>query len=73
MVSPFILSFLPFPLTGERKVRNHCTGIDELNGLYLLRHANHQMHMCLIVSSVKIITKHVAAMYRFRLAKIVSC
>ena len=37
------------------------------------RHANGQMHMCIIASSVKIITKHVAVVYRFKSARMVSC
>ena len=33
-------------------------------GLYLLHHINGQMHVCLIASSIKIITKCVAAVYQ---------
>ena len=73
MVSPFILPCLPFPVTGKWKMRNRWRGVDKLYRLYLLRHTNHQMHLCLIASSVKIITKSIAAMYRFKSAKIVSC
>ena len=39
-------------------------------------HINGQMHMSLIASSVKIITKHninIFAMYRFTSARMVSC
>ena len=39
---------------------------------YLLRHANGQTHVCLIASSVKIITKRVAVVYQFKLARMVS-
>ena len=41
---------------------------------YLLCHANDQMHMCLIASSVRIITMHVAVavVYRFKSARMVS-
>ena len=38
-------------------------------GFYLLRHANDQMHVCLIASAVKIITKRVAVVYRFKQAR----
>ena len=41
-------------------------------GFYLLHHANGQMHVCLIASSVKIITKRVAIVYRFKSARMVS-
>ena len=41
--------------------------------LYLLNHANCQMHGCLIASSIKIITKGVVAVYRFKSARMVSC
>ena len=41
-------------------------------GLYLLRHANGQMHLCSIASSIKIITTRVAVMYRFKSARMVS-
>ena len=33
---------------------------------YLLRHANGQTYMCLIASSIKNITKHVAVVYGFK-------
>ena len=46
---------------GERKG-------EKLYGFYLLRHANGQMHVCLIASSVKIITKHIVVVYRFKSA-----
>ena len=36
---------------------------------YLLRHANGQMHVCLIASSIKIITKRIAVVYRFKSAR----
>ena len=41
-------------------------------GFYLLRHDNGQTHVCLIVSSVKIITKRVAVVYRLKSARMVS-
>ena len=41
-------------------------------GFYLLCHPNGQTHMCLIALSVKIITKRVAIVYRFKSAKMVS-
>ena len=41
-------------------------------GFYLLHHANGQTHVCLIALFVKIITKHVAVMYQFKSARIVS-
>ena len=66
MVSPFILHCFPFSLTGEQKGENHWRGVDELYVLYLLRHAAGQMHVCLIASAIKIITKHIAVMYRFK-------
>ena len=57
----------------NEKVRN-CWGIiDELYSFYLLHHTNGQMHMCLIVSSVKLITKHIAVVYQFKSARMVSC
>ena len=34
---------------------------------------NGQMHVCLIASSGIIITKYVAVVYRFKLARMVSC
>ena len=57
MVSPFILPCLPFSLTGEQKGEKLLKRFDELYDLYLLCHANGQTHVCLIASSVKIITK----------------
>ena len=63
MVSPFILHCFPFSLTGEGKGENHWRGVDKLYGLYSLRHTNGQTHVCLIASSVNIITKRIAAMY----------
>ena len=42
----------------NEKVRNHGRGVDELFSLYLLHHANGQMHMCLTAPSVNIINKH---------------
>ena len=53
-------------------MRNH-RGVDELLGLYLLCSTNGQMHVYLIASSVKIITKHIFAVYRFKSARMVSC
>ena len=73
MVSPFVLPYLPFPLTSEWKgVRNRWRGVDILYGFYLFHHANGQMHVCLIASSVKIVTKRIAVMYRFKSARMVS-
>ena len=44
------------------------------NGLYLLRQANGQMHMYMIVSYVKIINKHnVFVVYRFKSARMILC
>ena len=67
-MSPFILPCLPFSLTGERKSeKSLCRGVDELHAFYLLRHANGQTHVCLIASSVKIITiKCIAVVYGFK-------
>ena len=48
--SVFILYSFPFFLTGEQKVRNHWRGVNILYSLYLLRHANGQIHMYLIAS-----------------------
>ena len=36
-------------------------------------HTNGQMHVCLIASLVKIITKCVAVVYRFKSVRMVSC
>ena len=55
----------------NKKVRNRWRGVDELYSFYLLHHANRQTH--LIVSSIKIIIKHVAVEYRFKSARMVSC
>ena len=69
MVSPFILHLV------NEKMRNHWRGVNELYGLYLLHHANGQIHICLIASFVKIITKcmHcVFAVYWFKSARMVS-
>ena len=58
----------------NEKVRNHWRGVDELNSLYLLRHANGLMHMYLIAPSIKIITKHnIFPVYWFKSARMVSC
>ena len=43
----------------NEKVRNCSRVVDKLYSFYLLCHANAQTHMCLIASSVKIITKSV--------------
>ena len=73
IMSPFILHCFAFSLAGEWKVRNHWRGVDKLYGLYLLRHANGQMHVYLIASSIKIITQcNIFAMYRFKSASMVS-
>ena len=56
------------------KSENHWRGINELYGLYLLHYTKGQMHIYLIVSSIKIITKHkFFAVYRFKSARMVSC
>ena len=74
MVSPFILHCFSFSLTGEQKVRNHWRGVNKLYILYWLRHTNDQMHMYLIASFIKLITKHkIFATYRFKSARLVSC
>ena len=41
-------------------------------GFYLLHYANGQTHVYLTASSVKIITKRVAVVYRFKSARMVS-
>ena len=70
MLSPFILHCFPFSLTGDQKgEKKFWTGANEFYGLYLLRHANGQIHVCLIASSLKIINKRVAAVYQFKLAR----
>ena len=73
LVTLFILPCLPFSLTGERKGEKSLRrGVDKLYSFYLLRHANGQMHVCLIASSVKIIAikiiaiKRIAAVYGFK-------
>ena len=38
-------------------------GVDELYSIYLLCHANGQMYVCLIASSIKSIIKRLVAMY----------
>ena len=63
MVSPFILHRFPFSLTSEQTGEKSLKGVSVLYGLYLLRHANGQMHVCLIAISIKIITKCVVAIY----------
>ena len=40
---------------------------------YYVHHTNGKMHMCLIASSIKIITKRVAVGHRFKPARMVSC
>ena len=73
MVSPFILYCFPFSLTGEWKGEKSLKikGVNELYGLYLL---HGQMHVYLISSSVKIITKSkVFVVYQFKSARMVSC
>ena len=42
----------------NKKVKICRRGVDELYRLYLLRHANGQIHVYFIASSIKIITKH---------------
>ena len=39
---------------------------------YYVMLSNGQKHVCLIASSVKIINKHIAVMYRFKSARMVS-
>ena len=41
----------------NEKVRNHWRGVDKLYSLYLLYHANGQMHMYWFILSIKINTK----------------
>ena len=41
----------------NKKVRKCWIDVDELYNLYLLRHTNGQMYVCLIASSIKIINK----------------
>ena len=61
MVSPFILPCLPFLWLVNEKVRNCSRGVDKFYAFYLLCHANAQTHMCLIASSIKIITESALA------------
>ena len=56
----------------NEKVRNHRRGVDELYDFYLLRHTNGLTHVCLIASSVNIITKCVVVVYQFKSARMVS-
>ena len=54
----------PFSLTGEWKGEKSLKSVNELYSLYLLRHSNGQILVCLIASSVKIITKRIVAVYQ---------
>ena len=54
-------------------MRNCWRGVHILYGLYLLCHANGQMNVCLITSSVKLINKRFAAVYQFKSVRVVSC
>ena len=72
MVSPFILPCLPFSLTGEQKGEKLLKRCQWIVLFYLLHHANGQTHVCLIASSVNIITKRTAVMYQFKSARMVS-
>ena len=56
----------------NEKVRNRWRGVDELYAFYLSRHTNGQTHVCLIASSLKMITKRVAVVYWFKSARLVS-
>ena len=74
MVSPFILPFACLSLwLVKEKVRNYRRGVDKLYDFHVLHNVNGQMHVYLIASSIKIITKRVAVMYRFKSARMVSC
>ena len=73
MVTPFILPCCLSLWLVNKKVRNCWRDISELYSFYLLHHSNGQTHVCLIASSVKIITKCVAVVYRFKSARMVSC
>ena len=74
MVTPFILYCCSCSMTGEWKGENHWRGVNELYGLYSLHYTKGQMHIYLIVSSIKIITKRkFFAVYRFKSARMVSC
>ena len=73
MVNPFILHRFPFFLTDAWKGEKSLRGVDVLYGLYLLRHASDPMYVSPITSSVKMITKHIAAMYHLKLARMISC
>ena len=67
-------SLLPFLFNWwMKKVGNRWRYVDDLYDLYLLCYANSQMHMYLIASFIKIITKRVAVVYGFKLARMVSC
>ena len=69
IVSSFILHCFSSLWLVNEKVRNYWRDVNELYGLNLLSHASGQMHMYLIASSVKIITKcYVFTMYRFKSA-----
>ena len=57
----------------NEKVRNGRRDVDEMYNFYLLCHANGQIHVCLIVSSIKIIIKCVDVVYQFKSARMVSC
>ena len=82
MMSPFISpSLLAFPFAcmvnkEHEKVTKRRGVVDESYGFYLLRNANlmaKRTCMCLIASSVIIITKRVAVVYQFKSARMVSC
>ena len=57
MVSPFILPCFPFSFTGEWKGEKFLKRCRWIVWLILLHHANGQIHMSLIASSLKIVNK----------------
>ena len=57
VLSTFLASFL---FSGEWKVRKHWRDVNGLYSLWLLCHTNHQMHVCLIAPSVKLLTSAAA-------------
>ena len=76
MVSPFILPCLPFSLTDEQigeKSLKRCRWIVWLLFITSCKLMANCTCMCLIASSVKIITNHVTIVDRFKLDRMVSC
>ena len=70
IVSLFILHCFSSLWLVNEKVRNHWRGVDKLYGLYILHHANGQMYVYLIISSL--LPSAIFAMYWFKSAKMVS-